>query len=60
MTEHNFENGAWIAVVEKKTPAGRLLQLREVTEAILFLYSDAASGITGENVNVDLGLNVRR
>ena len=60
MTEHNFENGAWIAAVEKKTPAGRLLQLREVTEAILFLCSDAASGITGENVNVDLGLNVRR
>ncbi|MET4491236.1 SDR family oxidoreductase [Bradyrhizobium sp. LA7.1] len=41
---------------EQRNPLGRLLQPREVAETIVFLTSDAASGITGAQIVVDGGL----
>ena len=35
---------------------GRLVEVAEVAEAIAFLVSDRASGITGANLNVDAGV----
>ena len=60
MTEHRFQSQEFVDALCKKTPANRLLEVDEVTSAILFLCSDEASGITGENIAVDLGLNLRR
>ncbi|MEM9956786.1 MAG: SDR family NAD(P)-dependent oxidoreductase [Neomegalonema sp.] len=41
------------------TALGRLVQPKEVMEAILFLASDAASAITGHTLVVDCGLTAR-
>ena len=40
-------------------PIGRTLQAGEIAEAIVFLASDAASGITGTILNVDGGFTAR-
>jgi NAD(P)-dependent dehydrogenase (short-subunit alcohol dehydrogenase family) len=42
---------------EERNPLGRLLEPMEVANAISFLCSDAASGITGSVVTVDAGLS---
>ena len=43
---------------EKLTALGRLVEPREVAQAIAFLLSDTASGITGANLAVDAGMMV--
>ena len=40
----------------RRVPLGRLVDPSEVAEAVLFLFSDAASAITGASITVDLGL----
>jgi NAD(P)-dependent dehydrogenase (short-subunit alcohol dehydrogenase family) len=55
MTKPFFENAAFKAEVVSKIKLGRLGQLGEVTGAILFLASDAASLITGSAIRVDGG-----
>jgi enoyl-[acyl-carrier protein] reductase I len=45
------------AHVEKKAPLKRNIDGDEVGRAAVFLLSDLASGITGENVYVDAGFN---
>jgi len=39
----------------RRTPLGRIAEVSEVAEAVLFLASDRASFITGENLRVDGG-----
>lgn len=39
----------------RRTPLGRVAEVSEVAEAVLFLASDRASFITGENLRVDGG-----
>lgn len=55
LTRPFFENAAFKAEVTSKIKLGRLGQLGEVTGAILFLASDAASLITGSALVVDGG-----
>ncbi len=55
LTKPFFENAAFKAEVTSKIKLGRLGQLGEVTGAILFLASDAASLITGSALVVDGG-----
>ncbi|HWV35627.1 MAG TPA: glucose 1-dehydrogenase [Thermomicrobiales bacterium] len=42
-------------VVSQQQPLGRMVSTREVAQAILFLASDEASGVTGVALNVDGG-----
>ena len=42
-----------------QTPLGRLIETQEVADAVLFLASDAASGITGVTLPVDGGWTAR-
>lgn len=44
---------------ETKTPLRRLATEKEIAEVVLFLLSDAASYVTGQNIIVDGGLSIR-
>jgi NAD(P)-dependent dehydrogenase (short-subunit alcohol dehydrogenase family) len=46
----------FLRVREERNPLGRLLHPDEVAQIILFLASDAASGVTGAQFMVDAGL----
>ena len=41
---------------ERRTPAGRILRPEEIAEAICFLVSPRATGLSGAAVTVDGGL----
>ncbi len=43
----------------RASPLGRMIDAKEVAELILFLLSDAASGITGQAITVDGGVGLR-
>lgn len=45
--------------VARKTPLGRIGKGEDIAEAVLFLASDDASFITGEEITVDGGLSLR-
>jgi meso-butanediol dehydrogenase/(S,S)-butanediol dehydrogenase/diacetyl reductase len=44
--------------MERMIPAGRLLEPREIADAVLFLACDEASGINGQVLNVDRGQSI--
>jgi enoyl-[acyl-carrier protein] reductase I len=44
--------------IEKAAPLARNIELDDVAKATLFLLSDQASGITGETLYVDAGMNI--
>jgi NAD(P)-dependent dehydrogenase (short-subunit alcohol dehydrogenase family) len=58
MTEHNLQNEEWLSHMQSRIPLGRLLEMREVAHAVLFLASPSTSGITGQNLLVDGGWTV--
>ena len=43
---------------EKNSPLGKNPELKEVGKAGVYLVSDLASGVTGENHFVDCGYNI--
>jgi enoyl-[acyl-carrier protein] reductase I len=45
------------AHTEKKAPLHRNIDADEVGKTALYLVSDLASGVTGENIFVDAGFN---
>ena len=55
MTARFRESQGFVRAVERRVPLGRMLEAKEVAEAILFLGSSAASGITGATLPVDSG-----
>jgi enoyl-[acyl-carrier protein] reductase I len=44
--------------IEEKAPLHRITTQEEVGDAALFLFSDLARGITGENLHVDSGFHI--
>ncbi len=56
---HFRDNPEEAARLSRASPLGRMLDAREVAEVILFLLSDAASGITGQSITVDGGVGLR-
>ena len=55
MTKPFFENAAFKDAVLKNIPLGRIGDLSDVSGAVVFLASDAASLITGSCIKVDGG-----
>lgn len=55
MTRHNLDRPGWNDWVRATIPLGRLIEMQEVANAVLFLASDLASGITGHNLVIDGG-----
>lgn len=55
MTEHNLDRKDWYEWICDRIPVGRLTDMQEVANTVLFLVSDEALGITGQNVVVDGG-----
>ena len=49
------QNDAFKKLYSAKVPMGRMGELEEMESALLFLVSDAASYITGQNIVVDDG-----
>lgn len=58
MTEHNLNRKDWYAWICERIPVGRLTEMQEVADAVLFLASDEAKGITGQQIVVDGGWTV--
>jgi NAD(P)-dependent dehydrogenase (short-subunit alcohol dehydrogenase family) len=58
MTEHNLQDEEWLGNLHARIPLGRLLEMREVANAVLFLAAPSTSGITGQNLVVDGGWTV--
>ncbi len=50
--------GSLLGYVGEKAPLKRNVTVAEVGNTALFLVSDLASGITGENIHVDCGYNI--
>ena len=44
--------------IEERAPLRRNVTQEEVGNTALFLFSDLASGVTGENIHVDSGYHI--
>jgi NAD(P)-dependent dehydrogenase (short-subunit alcohol dehydrogenase family) len=60
MTRPGIEGSPTEAYIQSRTPMRRLGEAHEAGNAVLFLASDAASYITGVNLNVDGGIGAGR
>lgn len=58
LTKRGLSNAAWAERWLARTPLGRIGAPRDVANAVLFLASDAAQFITGENLVIDGGYTV--
>jgi NAD(P)-dependent dehydrogenase (short-subunit alcohol dehydrogenase family) len=58
-TDKLLSDRKMVKAITHQTPLGRLIEAREVADAVLFLASDAASGITGVTLPVDGGWTAR-
>jgi NAD(P)-dependent dehydrogenase (short-subunit alcohol dehydrogenase family) len=55
LTELGMSQSDWSEVWLSSTPMGRLAEVEEISPAVLYLASDAASFTTGTNLVVDGG-----
>ncbi len=60
MVENLFKIPGFTDAFEKETPLGELPTVEDVTDAVLFLASDASRFITGANLHIDGGTTTRR
>jgi NAD(P)-dependent dehydrogenase (short-subunit alcohol dehydrogenase family) len=52
------QNDTFVETYSKRVPLGRMAEASEIASAVVFLASDSASYITGQNLIVDGGLSV--
>lgn len=55
----NDQNERFVRNYEERTPLGRMAEPEDVASTILYLVSDAASYVTGQNIVVDGGFSVQ-
>ncbi len=55
MAAENLTRKEFLDDVKRKVPAGRLLEPREVAETVLFLASNASTGVNGHSILIDGG-----
>ena len=55
LTDFAFDNPAWIEPLEARTPLGRAGTPDDVADVVVFLASDRAGYVTGQNLVVDGG-----
>ena len=60
MTAHLLAIPAVTSAVLEQTPLGRMGELDDVTQTVLWLASDDASYITGQVINIDGGTSTRK
>jgi NAD(P)-dependent dehydrogenase (short-subunit alcohol dehydrogenase family) len=58
LTKMGLSKPDWAALWHARTPLGRVGDARDVANAVLYLASDAASFVTGENLVVDGGYTI--
>ncbi|MFZ5975802.1 MAG: SDR family NAD(P)-dependent oxidoreductase [Bacillota bacterium] len=58
MSAHNLERKDFTKWLYGRVPAGRFIEIQEVVDTVLFLASEHASGITGQDILVDGGWQV--
>jgi NAD(P)-dependent dehydrogenase (short-subunit alcohol dehydrogenase family) len=59
LTEHGFADKGLLERVKQKHPSGRAVTAQEVADAMVFLLSDRASGISAEVFKIDCGAAAR-
>ena len=55
MAAENLTRKEFLDDVKRKVPAGRLLEPREVADTVLFLASNASTGVNGHSILIDGG-----
>jgi NAD(P)-dependent dehydrogenase (short-subunit alcohol dehydrogenase family) len=55
----NHQSERFVQNYEERTPLGRMAKPEDVANAVLYLVSDAASYITGQNIVVDGGFSIQ-
>jgi NAD(P)-dependent dehydrogenase (short-subunit alcohol dehydrogenase family) len=57
LSERLFSDPHWVATVLKRVPMGRGGEMSDLAAIAVFLASDGAGFVTGQNINVDGGLS---
>jgi NAD(P)-dependent dehydrogenase (short-subunit alcohol dehydrogenase family) len=55
MTAHNLENEGWLDHLRSRVPLGRMIEIQEIADAMLFLASDRSSAVSGASLVIDGG-----
>jgi NAD(P)-dependent dehydrogenase (short-subunit alcohol dehydrogenase family) len=55
MTAHNLEDEGWLDRLQSRVPLGRMIEMQEIADAMLFLASDKSSAVNGVSLVIDGG-----
>jgi 2-deoxy-D-gluconate 3-dehydrogenase len=58
MTRHNLSREGWLDALKSRVPMGRMVEMQEVANAVLFMASDLSTAITGQVLIIDGGRQV--